>query len=494
MLYTLWLGMATLPALAQQPVADRLDASEPLRSAVWGALAVNGRGDTLAALHPDRKLVPASNMKLITTGTALHLLGPDHRFETTVAYSGSVEDGTLCGDVYIVGGADPTLAADDSIATDVQKVFAAWKHALSQAGISRIEGRVIGDGRYFDGPLEEPSWSFDDLGTYYGCGGNGLAFYENAQDYAASPGPAVGEPARVVILYPKTPWLHCTDRSVTGPAGSGDQVYLFTTDLAPYAEVRGSFAIDRRPRKESFANKYAALTCAYYFCDYLHRTGMTVTGGYADIGRDGRIRRGFASEEPAAPHTALTRAGSTWSPPLKKIIRETNHRSDNFYAETLFRTEGLHETGSACYDSSRVAVQAVLERMGVDCAEGISLTDGSGLSRMNYVSPAFFVRFLRAMADLPEFGDYLRSLPSPGSDGTMRVLLPDAPEAVKSRIFLKSGSMGGVLCYSGYILAADGDPERTVTFSLLVNNCPAPFGVIRAALSDLILALAETNG
>ena len=96
--------------------------------------------------------------------------------------------------------------------------------------------------------------------------------------------------------------------------------------------------------------------------------------------------------------------------------------------------------------------------------------DGSGLSRKNYVSPAFFVRFLRKMMTLPVWDAYFASLPVPGVKGTLETRFPDAEQEFKDRIHMKTGSMNGVRCFSGYILSADGDPKHTIVFSLLVNN------------------------
>lgn len=484
-----------LIAAAQTPqqVVNRLEATQPLHSAAWGVLAVNSRGDTLAALHPDAKLAPASNMKLITTGVAMHLLGPDYRFETRIGYSGTLNGDTLDGDVYILGGADPTLAADDSIATDINKVFAQWKWMLTKKGIKRINGRIIGDGRLIDGHLEDTSWEYDDLGTYYGTGGNGLAFYENTLDIAVQAGSAPGEPLVIAPVYPKTPWMKFSWHCRTGPAGSGNSLYLYTTDLAPQAEMRGTFAIDRQPKTENCSNKFAALTCAYSFAEYLRTTGLPVEG-YADIDRHGRIREHFETPgEAAAAPEDLTVLGSTRSPELQRISRETNHRSDNFYAETLLRAVSLQLTGSARTDSCIVAETAVLEGLGLSLEYGLQIRDGSGLSRHNFVAPSFMVRFLQAMRHSPNFEAWLHGLPQPGSNGTMRSVLPNAPEETRSRIFLKSGSMDGVLCYSGYILPSDPSSDNIITFSVMTNNCEARVSTVRSCIMQIVSALAGKN-
>ena len=473
-----------LQAQTLQQKVDRAAAREPLAGAVVGVMVQDMDGKVLAERESGRRMVPASNMKLITTGTALHALGPDFRFKTEIGYAGTVdEDGTLHGDVYIVGGGDPTIGVTDSIAVSSDALFWRWKNYLKEAGISRIDGRIVGDGRAYEGHLENQSWSYDDTGTYYGAGCNALSFYANAVDYSVSAG-AEGEPVKVIQRYPDTPWMHFGNLTVTGPKGTGNSLYLYTTDLAPYAEMRGTFAVGRNPKTEHFANKYGALTCAYYFWQNLRDTGWDISGGYADIDRGGYVRgKDFV---PAYQAGTPKQLGKSLSPVLSRIVRQTNVLSDNFYAEAMFRQMGEKASGIAVYDSCRVAVYDVLESLVPGKLEGIRIEDGSGLSRLNTVSPAFLVSFLRAMARSKASDAFLASLPKPG-EGTLNTLLPKLPADQKDRLRLKSGSMDGVLCYSGYVLDEEGKPSRV--FSFMVNGAKAKTAVVRDALGALIEAM-----
>ena len=104
-------------------------------------------GQTLAQVNPTTMLVPASNMKLITTGAALHILGGDFRYKTEIGYTGAIQDGTLNGNIYIIGGGDPTIGSKDSIAVNLNTTFAQWEKLIRAAGINNINGYIIGDGR-----------------------------------------------------------------------------------------------------------------------------------------------------------------------------------------------------------------------------------------------------------------------------------------------------------------------------------------------------------
>ena len=473
-----------LQAQSLQQKVDQAVTAEPLKGAVVGVMVQDMSGHVVAQREAGRRMVPASNLKLITTGTALHALGPDFRFETEIGYTGEVDaDGTLHGDVYIVGGGDPTIGVADTVAVKPDALFWRWKSLLKDAGISRIDGRIIGDGRAYEGHLENQSWSYDDTGTYYGAGCNALSFYENAIDYVVSAG-VEGEPVKVTQRYPETPWMHFGNLTSTGPKGTGNSLYLYTTDLAPYAEMRGTFAVDRKQKVEHFANKYGALTCAYYFWQNLRGTGWAVSGGYADIDRNGYVRgRDFVPADKAGTPKVV---GKSESPALSRIVRLTNVLSDNFYAEAIFRQMGERASGVAVYDSCRVAVADVLEDLVPGGLEGLRLEDGSGLSRLNTVSPAFLASFLRSMTRSRGFNAFLASLPKPG-EGTLAGLLPKLPADRKARVRVKSGSMDGVLCYSGYILDESGNPK--FVFSLMVNGATAKTAVLRDTLGTLIEGL-----
>lgn len=481
---------------------------EPFKSGLTGVLAVTLDGDTLISRNSLGKMIPASNTKLISTGLAIHGLGAGYRFTTRIGYTGHISDGTLHGDLYIIGGGDPTLASGDKMAPERDSLFSMWKMALTRKGIRRINGRIIGDGRFFDGPIENDNWSYNDLGTDYGAGCNGLCFNRNIQTYRALP-TSIGSPASVSVTYPQMPWMEFRNRSVTSAAGSGDNLYLFTTDLSTTAEMRGSLAIDKGERKESCSNKYGALTCAWQFAEYLKVNDIHAER-VADIDNAGRIRtapswrkpsqKGLVVEGLAPAQEKITVIGKFLSPTIKEIAAVTNDRSDNFYAETLIRILAKERTGSASYDSCRVVIKRELDSLGVDSGYGIQMVDGSGLARHNYIAPDFFCRFLRAMSMSPAGKSYFNTLAGPGT-GTMRYSMKNQAGDLRQRIKMKSGSMNGVVCFSGYILPtaknraepSEGSflPKNTIVFSIMTNNMPENESAVRRFIDRLLVILAE---
>ncbi len=455
--------------------------SDDFKGASVSMLAVTGDGDTLLCHDSGRLLIPASNMKLVSTALAMHSLGPDYRYGTGIGYSGTIEDGTLRGDLYIIGGGDPTIGSDNPIATPLDTLFWEWMGMISDTGISHIEGNIVGDGRFFSGMDGHPTWEVCDAGTYYGTGTSGLSFYENVQDFNVSAGEKPGDPVNIEPGYPETPWMEFIYSCTTGKPGTGNSLYFYPDSFYPCGEMRGSFAVDRQPRTEHAANRFPEYTLAWYFWRFLADNGIESEEGPADTGPVFGIC--------AMPQDSLKIIGRTFSAPLSDIIAETNRKSNNLYAETLMKTLGKEYCGSGCYDSSYVAVRGLLEETGVTGHKTI-IRDGSGLSRENLLSADFLCDLLMKMTLSPSFEDFFNSLPRPGGIGTLEYEMQSVPFSIKDRIRMKSGSMGGVRCLSGYIIPETGAREDMIIFSLLVNGYTVPLYRIQRALDSIILSLA----
>lgn len=397
------------PVTAVQKSVEALDSKGgALEHAVWGVLAVNFKGDTLAELNKGKCMVPASNMKLVTTAAAYLKLGRDYRFNTTIATDGQIKDSTLCGNLYIIGGGDPLIGNLFSYLPKEDVPFSKWNKILTDNGIARIEGAIVGDGSYFCGELRHSDWSTED------------------------------------------------ERSKDGVVPSG-------------LTWRGKMG-DSIPD--------GPLAAATHFRRWLIANGTPVSGTATETIPD-----------------SLTILGTAQSATLNHIASIANHQSDNFCAETLLKAIGKSNNGSDDYDTATAALHRALSPIGLaGPSAGMRFADGSGLSRKNYLSPEFLVSLLRGMARSRYYKDYLYSLPMPGrADGTLKTRLPKAPSAVKDRIYMKSGSMNGVRCFSGYILPSDGNTQNTICFSIMVNNYVGSQTKLAPVLDALILELANEN-
>lgn len=487
-----------------QQKADELATKEAFANASVSIKAINGKGEVLADVSSEKLMAPASNMKLISTGTALVRLGSDFRYSTDIAHDGVISDGTLHGNLYIVGNGDPLIGSKDSLAIPLEKTFREWERIVRNAGIRNIDGHIIGDGRWLDGMPEEPTWQWNDIGTYYGTGASGLNFYENMISFNVSVNHEGGkEPLNIRQIYPSTSWMDITCSGTVGEKSTGDRLYMYTSELAPVAEIRGTYGIDRGTKQVDFSNKYPEYTCAVYFKNYLEKNGITCTGGAADFKLKNSWISGQKPPYGISPEgDSLKVIGSTYSPPLRDIVFKTNHESNNLLAETLFRTLGKTCCGDSSYEPSRTACMEILKgMMGPEYGQ-VRIQDGSGLSRQNLISADFICDFLQSMMGTECFEDFLWSLAVPAEDGSMRYNMTRYPKELRQRIRAKSGSMNNIRCYSGYILPADYTPahgapvpqevrEKIIIFSIMTGNFIAPAWKVSPPIEKLMEALAE---
>ena len=468
-------------------LAGSIQAQEAFSNAIWGAYAVRADGTVLQDVRGSNLMVPASNVKIITAGTALETLGKDFRWDTNLAYCGTIEDGVLRGDIYIIGGGDPTLAAGGN----ADAVFEEWKLMLQAKGINAVEGNIIGDPRYYDGLPEATSWQSEDIGFYYGKGPEALNYFKNSQNLNASAGKAEGDPVQITVTDPQLPWMRFYHSSTTAAAGSGDKLYFYNSDLAPVGAMRGTLGLDVKNKNEQVSNRFPAYTCAYFFHQYLQQNQLPVSGGYADISPDGFVRTDLDAPgtQKAAEWSDMKNIGSSYSVQLSQVIEEMLRTSDNFYAEATLQAIGLNVRGHTDFASGTGAIEDFVKEMGLD-TKGMRLKDGSGLSRANYVSPAFLVSFLKMMMGTSSYETFVETLPRPGY-GTLASYMSGAPQDVKARVRMKTGSMDGVRCLSGYILPADDNKENTIIFSIMVNNSTATSRSLISELDRMILNLAR---
>lgn len=462
----------------QNKIESYIATNKALKNANVSVTAVTQSGEVLLDINSDKLMNCASNLKLLTTGAALHKLGSDFRFPTTLACSGEVENGVLKGNLYIKGGGDPCLGSIDSVSCPVSETFSVWYSMLKDAGIERIEGDIVGDGRQFEGMREHQTWQWDDIGTYFAPGSSALSFCENTLRFSVKPGANVGNKVIIRQLYPFCPGLNIEYDCCTGEKDTGDKLYLYTTDFSRTAVLRGTYAVNKAPKTLVCANKFPELTCASEFKKYLSVRG--IEAGSASF-LTGNISDSF-------PEDSLHVLSSTYSPSLSRIARFTNYDSNNLFAESIFRAMGKKLGASAAYDKSAEVLLNVISEMGITAANGEKIVDGSGLSRHNLLTASFICSFLGAMMDSPEWESFYESIPVVSRNGTVKNCLRQLAPEKRVCVRMKSGSMTGVRCYSGYYNSGSG----LVAFSVLVNNSSADAAVLRLSAENIIAQIAES--
>ena len=433
-LITFVLGISATPV---QKTVNALDAKGgALENSVWGILAVNFQGDTLVQLNKGKRMTPASNMKLVTTAAAYLKLGRNYTFKTQIATDGTIQDSTLVGNLYIIGGGDPLIGNLFTYLPKEDIPFGKWRKVLEDRGIRRIDGNVVGDGSYFGGERRHTDWSTEDEISKDGVVPAGLTWRGEMGDSIPD------GPLAAATHFRR--WLIQNGIAVSGIATASQE-----------SVVRSATATHGLAQKTSANDSSCAATIP----------------------------------------DSLVILGTAQSATLNHIATITNHQSDNFCAETLLKAIDKANNVSDDYDTATAALHRALAPIGLAGPSAkMRFADGSGLSRKNFVSPEFLVRILTGMARTSSYKDYLNSLPRPGrKDGTLQTRLPKAPAAVKNRIYMKSGSLSGVRCFSGYILPSDGDTRKTIAFSIMVNNHVGSQASLAPVLDQIILELANEN-
>lgn len=460
----------------QQFIDQVLKKDPNMCDAVYAIKAVDQNGKVIAQYNANLPLLTASNLKTISTGVGLICLGEDFRFATRIAYSGTVKGNTLHGDLYIIGGGDPTLGSSDPVAYPIDSIFGVWADAIKELGVTKIEGNIVVDDSYFEREAIPGSWTWGNIGYDYGCAPSGLTFNENLLNIKLVPGCNVGDKAKIILDYPEVPGFEFVNEITTGEEKTGNRSSFSISDLAMVGKFSGTIPVDRDTVKTQVSNKFPHLSCGAAFRDYLIASGVKVPSRIVPI--EERYGR-----EP------LTTVAETYSPELWKIVEVCNRISNNLYAETIFRAVAKEMTGVGTYRAARKYFDQKIQELGVSTV-GYTQDDGSGLSRENYVSPEFFCNFFTMMSQQPVFGKYFSSMPYPGV-GTMRSVLKDRDPKYASNVHAKSGSLSCVKTYSGYVNG--GKKSGLIKFSFLVNNYSCPTRDIQKRLEEFMYSLACTD-
>lgn len=428
-------------------------------------------GETIAELNSSRSLTPASVLKLVTSAAALELLGPEHRFTTSLGYTGEItRSGKLNGDIVILGGGDPAFASENF--PDQYKGFPGeWSTAILNMGIRRIEGRIVTDDSYFDYLPVPSAWLWEDAGNYYGAGVYGASVFDNTYEIHLETF-SDSSNLRITAISPEECRSELANYLVA--AGTTDQGYVYAAPYSSTGWLAGSVPVNRNDfvLKASITDPPALL--AKIFDNSLRSAGISISGDPSTARILGKI-----------PERTIVPVTRTESPPLPDIIEVLNHESINLYAEHFVKELGKRFRNEGSTASGIEVIYQFLDSAGIG-TRGVFLEDGSGLSPLNAISTRFLSGLLFHMKNNGRYFDsFLRSLPDAGKEGTLKSWFRD--EAFGS-MRAKSGSMTRVRSYAGYFTARSG---REMVFSIIANDFSGPSGnvvnLFEAYLKEVVL-------
>ena len=446
---------------------DRLLDAPQFENATWGVKVVNLlSGEVLYERNARKSFVPASNMKLYTSAAALNQLGPGFTYETRLYAFGSVVDSVLHGHLVVRGSGDPTIGGRYNDG-DLTATFRDWADSLRDHGIARINGGIVGDDDVFDDVGLGVGWNWDDETYWYSAEVGGLVFNDNCVDVTIT-GTSPGRAGEVTWAPGMTDYVDVVNATLT--------IHPDSSIEEGYERERASNRIRLYSGVPAGRDDRESITVANptrYFVHVLRSTlvskGVPVSGNVVDVD-DAPLRPDYSS-------SGAMIVARYVSPPLSEIAAVINKPSHNLWAEQLLKTLGLSGPPDTL-NGVPLPVVGTAERgvefaMSTFAAAGVDtsrfrMADGSGLSRMNLITPEMNTNLLRFMWTHPDTsvsGAFLRSLPVGGVDGTIDDLVEEGPAVGNLRA--KTGSLTAVRNLSGYIRSGAGTP---LAFALLCNN------------------------
>ena len=477
------LALVTLSAasLAAQPSLDQrvqavMDRPEFVH-AIWGMEFYDlGTKRTVYAVNRDRLFVPGSTTKLLTTGTALELLGRDHRFHTRVYRTGPVNRGTLDGDLVLVAGGDPNLSgrlnADGTLAftnvdhsygglpldADPLAVLRAIARQVAGRGIRRVKGRVIVDVSLFPEGDKE-------LGTSVTL--SPMVLNDNVIDVVVAPGAKPGESASVRLL-PLIGYLSVENHLVTADSGTAPSIE--TTQDSTNRDHRVLRLTGRVPAGAPPQNLRWAVPSPSRFGELAFAATLIEAGVQAsarpeqDVIDFRKLAARYADSTLVADHRS-----APFSEEAKVILKMSQNLHASLMPAIVAATLAPGDTSRTGFDLER----EFLVKGGLD-VNGAVQGDGAGGDA--FFSPAFMTRYLEYCATRPWGDTFRQSLPILGKDGTLATIQPKS--AAAGQVFAKTGTFASydplnrrLLVHAkgiaGYFTSKSG---RSIAFAVYVNN------------------------
>lgn len=435
---------------------DKYKSSTLLKNSQWCLYAEYlENGKTLINHNSDMSVAPASGLKVFTSITALEILGEDFRFQTKIYYDGKLNGNILDGNVFIVGGGDPTLGSDlVKGSLPLMELISKIISDIQLLGIQKITGSVIADCSAYEYQPIPDNWNYIDIGNYYGASSSALSINENLYRLFFRPGKKVGDIAEVIRTEPEIPNLTFTNLMRTGESGSGDNGYIYNAPLQYNAYLQGTVPKGANEFVIKGSIPDPPLFTAELLLTELNKKGIIIAGG---------SQKTYVKQN----YNKLKLVTTIFSPPLKDIVYILNKRSNNLYAELLLKAIAYKSNGIGSTSEGIKIVEQFLSKEKIN-TNGFNISDGSGLSRSNMISARMMTKLLSAVSRKNYFNAFYNSLGIVGDSNDIGFYKNlGIGTALEKNAHIKSGVIQGVRSYSGFIKDRNG---KTIIFSMIANN------------------------
>ena len=436
-------------------------------SANWGVVIKSlETGEYLYKRNEDKLFMPASNMKLFTTAAGLLLLGKYYHFRTNVYVTGSIDGSIVQGNLVVQGFGDPTIGGR-FYNNDDYFVFNKWADTLLKLGIDEINGNIIGDDNAFDDTGLGAGWTWDNESNWFEAPSGALSFNDNCIDISINP-TKVDFPAQIQ-KFPDTRYVTIINKVITANPNTIPDINVYRERGTNVVTVFGKIAENSGEKKTQATVNNPTQFSMVVLKAVLEEKGIKVDGYAADL-----------DEEPLdIDYNKTNRLFTFYSPPLMDIVKVINKNSQNLYAEQLLKVIGYEKDGFGSTANGVKEIKNLLKDIGIN-PENIIIADGSGLSRLNLVTPRQFVELLSYLYKSEIFPLFYESLPIAGVDGTLARRMRNTK--AENNIRAKTGYIEGVRSICGYAFTEDKEP---VAFSIIVNNYIVPYA-LADNLQDLV--------
>jgi D-alanyl-D-alanine carboxypeptidase/D-alanyl-D-alanine-endopeptidase (penicillin-binding protein 4) len=469
-------------------LAERIDRVLGSSKAFWGIEVVDlESGKALYRWNADRFFVPASNTKLFTTAMALTRLGPNFTFQTRVLADAAPDaNGRIAGPLRLVGGGDPNLSARaipykrGPITGNPLAAIEELADQIASRGVKWIDGDIIGDDSWYVWEPYAAGWGIEDPESDDGPPVSALTINDNAFSATIAPGAREGDNAELT-LNPALEAFRIDNRVLSAAPGSQRRIRYSRLPGSPDLHLWGAVS---QPETLVFALDDPARYSAEALRSALEDRGITVEGRAVARHEFPDQVADLTGRAPVAPATGVELAYRI-SAPLVEDLRITDKVSQNLHAELALRAVARARRNIGSFEAGLEELKSFLGEVGV-APEQYNIHDGSGLARLNLVTPSAVIALLRYMHDSPNAETWMSLLPVGGEDGTISTRFVGTPAA--GRVHAKTGSLSHVSALSGYIQRANG---KWVVFSILVNNYNTPTAEVRGAMDRICNLIVE---
>jgi D-alanyl-D-alanine carboxypeptidase/D-alanyl-D-alanine-endopeptidase (penicillin-binding protein 4) len=434
-----------------------LEAEAQFKHAILSLYVVESKtGKVIFDKNTQIGLAPASCQKVVTSAPAMEMLGKDYRYKTDIGYDGKIENDTLKGNLFITASGDPTLGSFRWNETKQEIVMQRIISALQEKNIKVITGDLIIDETKWETQATPGGWTWEDIGNYYGAGARGLNWHENQYDLILKPGKKEGDAVEIAGTEPELQISVLMNELKTGKAGSGDNSIIYLPEDGLIGYVRGTVPAGKETFTVSGSMPDASISFIKYFEDLLKNNNIGLTG-------KAKSSKLFFLNKEKMP-LPVKKIVTLSSPSLDSINYWFLQKSVNLFGEALVKTMAYEKAGFGSADTGLNIIRNFWSKNGIE-KSALDIIDGSGLSPANRVTTNALVTVMQYAKQQTWYPSFYNALPE------------------QNGIKMKSGYIGGVRSYTGYVKSKTG---VEYTFAFIINNYDGNPGAVREKMWKLL--------